>query len=68
MRSLRALLDLVLAALLIAGCRGGGGDSGLQSAAPLANAGTAQSVVSRALVTRNGGDRTDAGGDSLTHS
>jgi len=60
-------------ALLASGCGGGGGnndggDPVIVNTAPVANAGTAQSVVTTSLVTLDASASTDADGDALTYA
>ena len=66
---------LATLALGLAGCGGGGGGGGtsattptVTNTAPVANAGTTQSVVTGTVVTLDGSASNDANGDSLTYS
>jgi len=61
---------LALASLsFFSACGGGNGSAGTTAnAAPVANAGTPQSVVAGALVTLNGSTSSDANGDPLTYN
>lgn len=68
-------LMVVLAATVfgLAGCGGGGSDSGsttttIANIEPIANAGIAQNVVTGATVTLDGSGSSDANGDTLTYS
>jgi hypothetical protein len=70
---LNVMLGLFVAtAFGMAGCGGGGGGGTAAPAgtnsAPVANAGTAQSVVAGAVVTLDGSASSDANGDLLTYS
>ncbi len=73
-RIFRTLLLASFLYVLTACGGGGGGDSsppptgGTPNAAPVANAGTDQSVAPGGLVTLNGGASSDANGDALTYS
>jgi len=61
---------LALASLsFFSACGGGDGSAGtISNKAPVANAGTPQSVAAGALVTLNGSTSSDANGDALTYS
>ena len=64
------LVAVVLMGISLAGCSGGGDTTPTNTvnAAPVANAGAAQSVVSGAAVTLDGSASSDANGDPLTYS
>jgi hypothetical protein len=60
---------LALASLSFFSACGGGGSTGtISNKAPVANAGTPQSVVAGSLVTLNGSTSSDANGDALTYN
>jgi hypothetical protein len=59
-------LAAALALAVVAGCGGGGGGGADGTPPPVANAGSAQSVVAGSVVTLDGSRSTDADRDSLT--
>jgi len=62
-------LSMVVMVAALVGCRGGGGtNTPVTNAAPVANAGANQSVVTGTVVTLDGSGSTDANGDALTYS
>jgi serine protease len=68
----RALASLACV-LVLSSCGGGGGGGSeppppAPNVAPVANAGAAQTVVTRAVVTLNGSTSSDANGDPLTYN